>query len=193
MLHNKYFEILEKFLGDYNREIYGRELIGNVNLSQKSIALVLNELRNKGILRSKKRGNMKYFGLNLDNSEMKDIIVSTEITKKLDFLKKYRKLANLFKRDNRVVGIFGSYAKGIQKRDSDVDIFIVGNKIKNDYDLVGEKFNFDISIKYFSESEFRKLIKEKNNLIKEVVLNHILLFGVEKFVNVLWGDYYGFD
>ena len=39
ILQNKYFAILEKYIGDYTREIYGRELIGKVSLSQKSIAL----------------------------------------------------------------------------------------------------------------------------------------------------------
>ncbi len=193
MLHNKYFEVLEKFLGDYNREIYGRELIGKVSLSQKSIALVLVDLERNGILKSKKKGNMKYFKLNLENSEIKDIIISVEFMRKLNFLKKHRKLANIFEKDDRMVGVFGSYAKGIHGKDSDVDVFIIGNKKKLDYFEKGKKFNIDISVKYFSEIEFKKLLKEKNNLIKEMILDHVLIFKTEKFVDFLWEEYYGFN
>ena len=42
MIHNKYYEIMKQFLGDYSRKIYGRELIDKVNISQKNIALTLN-------------------------------------------------------------------------------------------------------------------------------------------------------
>src|SRR3989344_5038676 len=148
MLHNKEFEILEKFLGDFNKEIYGREIIGKVSMSQKAIALALDRLEKEGILASRKSGNIKYFRLNLENSEIKDIIISSEIKRKIIFLKKNKKLANLLRYDTRMVGIFGSYAKGTQKEDSDIDMFIIGKREKEDYDKKGKLFDLEISIKY---------------------------------------------
>lgn len=191
MLHNKYFEILNNFLGDYRREIYGRELVGKVNLSQKSIALALEELEKQGILKSRKSGNMKYFKLNISNPEIKDVLISTEITKKTIFFKKYKKIANLFKKDYRIVGIFGSYAKGVQNNSSDVDLFIINGDSREDYSAKGKTYDINISIKHFKEEEFKKL--KENNLFKEIIKDHIIIFGVEKFINLSWGDYYGFN
>jgi len=193
MLHNKYFEILESFLGDYTKEIYGRGLVGKVSLSQKGIALALDDLEKQNILKSRKEGNMKYFHLNKDNSEMQDILITLELARKIEFLNKHRKLAHIFKQDDRIVGIFGSYAKGIHRSDSDIDIFVVAKRRKNDYEEQGKLVDLEISVKYFSEQEFKNLLKEKNNLLKEVVANHIIIFGVEKFIELVWRVYHGFD
>lgn len=193
MLHNKYFEILSLFLCDYNREIYGRELVGKIPLSQKAIALALDELEKQGILKSRKLGNIKYFKLNIENTEIKDLIISLEIMKKIKFLEKHRKIANIFRKDSRIVGIFGSYAKGIEKKDSDIDVFIVGKIQREDYNKKGEAFDLNISIKYFSEKEFKTLVKKKNNLCKEIIADHILIFGAERFIEIIWREYYGFN
>lgn len=193
MLHKKYFEIVAQFLGDYNRELYGRELIGKVSLSQKSIALSLAELEKEGILTSTKRGSIKFFRLNLQNAEIKDLLMSAESERKLIFFRKHLKIAHIFKNDERVIGIFGSYAKGTQKEDSDIDVFVIGEKIKEDYDKIGKKFDVEISIKYFSEREFNSLIKNENALCKEIIESHILIFGIERFINIVWKEYYAFN
>jgi uncharacterized protein len=94
--------------------------------------------------------------------------------KKIEFLKKHKKLNEIFNIDDRIIGIFGSYSKGTQTNNSDIDLFIIGNKKENDYDLLGKKFDLDISIKYFSIHEFKKLLNKKNPLISEIVKNKVL-------------------
>ncbi len=193
MILNKYYEVLVHYLNDFSREVYGRELLGKVPLSQKAIALTLDKLEKDGILRSRKQGNIKYFKLNVENMGVKDVVTSLEIMKKIRFFDKQRKLANIFRKDNRIVGVFGSYATGMQRKSSDVDIFVIGKRQKEDYDRNGKLFDVDISIKYFTEKEFRKLAKDKNNLCKEIIANHIIVFGVERFIEIIWRDYYGFN
>lgn len=193
MLHNKYFEILKQFLPDYSGQLYGRELIGKVSMSPKNIALTLERLEKENILEVNKKGNMKFYGLNYKNPEVKDIIILTEITNKSYFLKKNRKIAHIFEDEDRVVGIFGSHAKGTQKKDSDVDVFFIGDKRNKDIEEKGKLYDLDVHVLYFSEKEFIKLIKEKNNLCKEIINNHVILFGIEKFVKIIWRDYYGFN
>ena len=193
MLHNKIFIVLEQFLDDYTKQIYGRELIKKVPLSQKNIALTLEALEKEAILKSKISGNRMYYSINLDNTEIKDILTISEIIKKINFLKQQRKIANVFKADNSVVGIFGSYSNNTQKKDSDIDVFIIGKKGKQDYEKSGKSFDLPLSIKYFEENKFKKLLKEKNNLCREIVKNHILIFNSEKFINLIWRNYYGFN
>lgn len=193
MLHDKYFWVLEVFLSDFGREVYGRELEKRIPLSQKGIAIVLDELEEMGILKSRKQGNIKYFSLNIKNLEVKDVILSAETIRKINFLDRHRKLANIFKADDRVVGIFGSYAKGGETKASDVDVFIIGPKVKMDYDKGGDVLDLNLSIKYFSKKDFRRLAKGKNRLVKEIISNHVLIFGAENFIKIVWRDYYGLD
>lgn len=193
MIHNKHYEILKQFIGDYEKDIYGRELVGKVDMSQKGIALELIRLEKEGILRSRKSGNRKYFRLNKENPDTKDLLVATEITRKIEFINKHKVIASIFKQDDRIVGTFGSYAKGTQKQGSDLDVFIVGKQKKDDYDQQGEIFDMEISLKYFTHDEFIKMMREKNNLLKEILQNHIILFNAESFVDMIWRNYYGFD
>ncbi|MDP2750893.1 MAG: nucleotidyltransferase domain-containing protein [Nanoarchaeota archaeon] len=193
MLHNKYFWILEQFLGECDKEVYGRQLAKKLPMSQKAIALSLDELEKEGILTSRAEGNMKYFRLNTKNTELRDILIMAELTKKVNFMRKHRTLANIFRRDERIVGIFGSYARGEEHKASDIDLFIIGGKSGDDYSRKAKSFDLDVSIKYFSESEFRTLLKNKNNLGKEMVKAHVMVFGAEKFISLVWRDFYGFD
>jgi predicted nucleotidyltransferase len=193
MIHSSYFEVLNQFLGDYNREIYGRELVGKVSLSQKSIALALDNLEKEGILTSRKRGNMKFFHLNSKYVGIKDTVTMAEIARKTHFFEKHLVIANLFRNDERIVGLFGSYAKGTQKKDSDVDLFIIGEKTGENYVKKAKIYDLNVSIKYFALEEFKELLKNKNPLVKEVIENHIVLFNAEHFIELLWRNYYGFD
>lgn len=192
MIHNTYFEIIAQFLGDYTREIYGRQLIGKVSLSQKAIALTLEKLESEGVLVSRKSGNMRFYALNKKNPQIKDIITITELTRKTEFLNKHKIIAQVFKGDSRIIGVFGSYAKNIEKKDSDVDIFIIGEKNSTDnYVESAQMFDLDVSIKYFSLKEFKKL--RNNPLVKEIIAHHVILSNAEGFVSIVGKDFYGFD
>jgi predicted nucleotidyltransferase len=192
MLHNKYSAIIEHFLGDYDRRVYGRELVGKAPMSQKSISLALNELEKEGVLKSETVGKMKYFRLNTANPGLKDILLTDEMSRKTRFIRKNRKLALIFREDDRIVGIFGSYARGEQKKGSDIDVFVIGPKKQEDYERAGLKMDLDISVKYFSEGEFENLLAEKNSLCMEIVKDHVMIFGAEKFIMMLWRSY-GFN
>lgn len=193
MLHNKYFHMLRPFLGDYRKELHGRGLTGNVPLSQKGIALALEELEKMAVLKHRKVGNTKHYSLNIGYSEIRDVLSMAEFTRKIEFFSQHRKLAHLFMRDSRIVGIFGSYARGDQKKHSDIDLFVVGEKRKEDYDATGKAYDLDISVRYFPEKDFKKLLENRNELCREIISHHILIFGVEKFINSIWRYFYGFD
>lgn len=193
MLHNKYFHILRPFLGDYQKELHGRGLTGKVPLSQKGIALALEELEKMAILKHRKIGNTKHYSLNRSYSEIRDVLSMAESMRKIEFFLQHRKLAHLFVRDNRIVGIFGSYARGDQKKHSDIDLFVMGEKRKEDYDAAGKAYDLDISVRYFPEKEFKKLLENRNELCSEIIKYHILVFGVEEFIDYVWRYFYGFD
>jgi len=189
MLHNKYFEVMKEFLKEYSREIYGSELVGKVGLSQKAIALVLINLEDEGLLVSKSSGNRKYYSLNFTNPLIVEYLVLFERFVKISFLEKNKKLIDFSKEvPGSVVCVFGSYAKGKNSLDSDLDLLIVGKvdglKIKR----LGEKYGYDIQVFNLSLSSFRK--GSKNNLVlKKCLDDHVLIKGEGLFVQEVlkWG------
>ena len=191
MIHNKYFDVLGMFTGNYQREVYWRELIGKVSIRQKNIALTLDALESLSILKSTMKGTTRSYSLNISHTEIKDVIVIPEIMKTIRFMENNRKVAHVFRQDPRVVGVFGSYAKGAQKESSDIDVFVIGKKSKDEYGEKGKPLGLKISVKCFTLSQWTKLIASGNSLCREIIENHVLLFGAERFVHSVWEDYYG--
>ncbi len=185
MLHNKYYEIIKQFLGDYNKEIYGRELIKKVGISQKNIALTLEELEKAGMLSSKTRGNIRYFFLNKLNPFYKKYLLLAEVENSIEFLKNQPKVSQVLdkiEKNKKIICVFGSYAKGIQKKDSDLDLFIIGKFNEKEIKKIGKDYNLTISIKGGTKYDFVSSLKERNPLLKEILENHILISGYEEFI-----------
>ena len=184
MIHNKYYEIMKQFLGDYSREIYGRELIKKVGISQKNIALTLGGLEEKGILSSRTKGNIKYFSLNKLNPLCRKYIMLVEVENSIEFLRNNFKVAQFFDKINKdkIICVFGSYAKGTQKKSSALDLFIVGKFNEKEIKGIGRDYGLNLSIKGGSKSDFINSLKKGNPLMKEILENHILISGYEKFI-----------
>lgn len=194
MLHNKHLEILSLFLGDYEITHHGRGIIGKVRQSPKTISNTLNEMEKEGILRSKTRGTSKNYSLNKDSLFIKEYLIIAEIMRKIDFLGIHKKIAHIFGRDERIVGIFGSYADGSYNKGSDLDIFIIGNvKRGTDHEKEASKFDIDASVKLFSKKEFFSMLRKRDNLAKEIIRNHVIIKNPESFINEVWRNYYGYD
>jgi len=71
--------------------------------------------------------------------------------------------------------IFGSYAKGSEHEDSDLDLFALGN-IQEVKDLE-KMYNLKINI-----LKSKKIDKEET-IFKEIINNHIILKGEDDFIN----------
>jgi hypothetical protein len=185
-VHDKYFEILEFFLNDYHKDIYGRGLVDKVKLSQKTIALSLIELEKLDILKMKKRGNMKFYSLNHSNGLIKDYISQIELSRKINFFKKNPVLSDIFKSDDRIVGLFERYSESNQS--DAIDVFIIGKKKESDYNSISKMFYVNLNIKYFSISEFNRLMIKKHQEIKRILDTHVLIFGIDRFVDLVYSN-----
>ena len=76
------------------------------------------------------------------------------------------------KSKNNLIILFGSYAKGIPKEDSDIDIYIETNDSKIKEDI--EKINDLISVK---TGKFNP----EDLLIKEIIKNHVIINKAEEY------------
>src|SRR3990167_9530345 len=123
LLNRNQLIVLSEFSQDYSKRVYGRDIAKKHKLNQKTVSNILLKFENQG--------KNKYYFLNRFNPNISEIIKLIEINKKITFLNKHKRFIELFKelekRTNGTLIIFGSYAKGSEHEDSDLDLFALGN------------------------------------------------------------------
>jgi len=170
---------------DYKLEIVG-SLIGNsfhtralakrLKTNPMMISRKIKELRDSNILDYKEEGKNKIYFIK-DTAEARMYIYMAERYKLIKVLERYpflRLIVDEIQKNKKIklAVLFGSYAKGLAKKDSDIDIYIetLNQKIKKELELISSKLNIKTG-KY----------DKKNLLIKEIEKNHIILKGAEVF------------
>ena len=131
----------------------------------------LNALAEEKILLSEYRGHARFFQANTRHPlypELKGIVSKTSGAEGT-----LRRLMEQLK-DVRMALIYGSFAKGKEREDSDIDLLVVGNPraetalIKKLRSLE-EKLQREINYKLFSEIEYRRK-RAKGDLFLEEIL-----------------------
>lgn len=181
-------EIFEEFLGDYSILLTGSFIAKKKKLNQKTTANYLYALEKEGIIKSKTQGKNKNYFLNLDNKEIvKNYILAVEHIRTLEFYKTNLVVKEISEKINGHINgsaiIFGSYAKGIQKKDSDLDILIIGRCNEKEIEKIGRTYHLEISLKVYPKLE-------KDILIKEAVKNHIFIKNPELIIGTLLNGNY---
>jgi uncharacterized protein len=172
--------VLGLFTKGYNREHYIREVEKLLKISSRTALLTLDKLERCGILQSIIKGKIKTY--HIKNSRMSmEYFLMAEQYKRIRFLNENPLIGEILMRldIDGIVLVFGSYAKGLQKEGSDLDIFIVG---KHDRDLIREiglRYGVDVSVKSYPQTVFRK---GDDTLLREIAENHIIVQGAEEYV-----------
>ena len=185
---NKELEIINLFRGNYNARFYLREISKLSKIPLKTCQNVLASLEKTKILKSKTEGKNKYFSLNLENIKTKSYLLQTEIYKMDIFIEKYPQFKMFLKslKTTAPIIVFGSFAKFIADKDSDLDLLVISEKELN---LPFHLLPFKPHQVNLTEKTFLKALREKENLIKEIEENHIILNNHSFYVSVLWIEY----
>jgi len=181
-------QVITLFTKGFNREYYIREVQRLVKISPRTSQLILEDLESKGILESKLRGKIKTYKLQF-NETTKRYLILIEQYKILSYLKNNNFIKEIIEKIsphiNGIGLIFGSYAKGIEKKGSDLDIFIAGEYNKDEIKKISKTYGLDISIKCYPIKTFENNINQ-DFLLKEILKNHIIFSNTELFIeNVL--------
>lgn len=166
-------EIVNELL---NNENHIRGLAKKLNTNHMTIVRKAKELAKDNAVDYKQEGKNKTYFLK-KTIEAKNYAFSAENYKLNKLLKKYPALRGIVEKiqKNRKITLailFGSYAKGISKPDSDIDVYIYTSdkKIKEEVSLIDSKLS--IKIGDYNKSSL---------LIKEIVKNHVIIKGVEQY------------
>lgn len=183
LLNKNSKQVLNELIKQKNSRVYGREIAKRYKMNQKTVANILNKLEEEDLLKYTIEGKNKYYFLNGFNPLIKELVQTIEVEKKADFLKSHKNIAELIRKIEQksegIVVLFGSYAKGAEDKESDLDLFVIGKSNSDDLEKdFGKKINMVKSTK--------EKFDINNPFIKEVLRNHIVLKGVEEFVNLTW-------
>lgn len=184
ILNNKELGILTEFASDYNSKHYGRAIASKLKMNQKTVSNILNNLEKQHIIKFKQEGKNKYYFLNKLNPSTKEMIKLVEIKKRITLFEKYKKFNSLFleieKKSSGITIIFGSYSNFTKNEKSDLDVFVIGNISETD-DLE-TLYNIKINVVKSTKDKF----KSSGLFLKEIINNHIILRGVEEFIDLIW-------
>lgn len=182
-------EILEYMARDIEQGYHASGIAKELKLNQKTVSNYLNKLQKQGMLATTTQGRNKLFYFQRFN--IKPLLLNIETQKNLKFMRKHIKIENILKQLNlKKAIIFGSYAKGTQHKDSDLDIFLVGDYDEDKVREVEKTYNIEIQIHLTSEKNFKKALKQKAVLVGEVIADHIMIGNYEYFTENFLKYYY---
>lgn len=187
-------KVIGLYANDYKKSLHIREIARKTDVDVKSIQIQLKKLEKINILSSVTRGKNKEFSLN-QNIITRYYLIMAECFAVIAYLKRHFLIKKMFSElDSHIDGmvvLFGSYAKEGYTKESDIDLFVIGTQrvdkkiIQKTSDVIGR----DINVKYSSREQFLNGLSRGDPLVKEVVLNHIVLKGADKFCQILWRNY----
>jgi len=153
-----------------------REIAKILNESHSSVLRRLNDLKKENVVEFKIVGKNKVFHLK-NNLVAKNYIFKSESNKLIKLLEMHPEFEVIFEEifnviDEKLIVLFGSYAKGLANKNSDIDIYIE-TKNRNVKKLV-ENVNSKINVKIGS-------FNIDSPLIKEIIKNHVIIKGIEVF------------
>ena len=171
-----------------------RAIARETDIDVKAIQMQLKRLENINVLSSTLKGRNKEYSLNLNNSITNYYIMLAETFSSINYLERnflIKKIISEVKdRIEGVIILFGSFVKGEATKESDIDMFVLTEKINKDaFTEVSNLIGREINVKSTNKKEFLRGLEDSDPLIMEVILNHIILKGIDDFCDIMWRYY----
>ena len=168
-------KILGWLFSNTDEQFFVRQLAKILQENSTNISRELARLENMGILVSYAEGKQKYYQTNKKcpfYEELKGLAQKTVGVIKFisETLRSTPKI--------KIAFIYGSFAKGTELSDSDIDLFLVGNfslktidkVLSNLESMLGREINYVA----FTEKEFREKLVEKDGFVEDVIKSKII-------------------
>jgi predicted nucleotidyltransferase len=174
-------EILSTFLTNPERERYVRGVARITGEDYKNVSRELRNLEEIGLLSSRNEGNLKFFGINkgfVIYDELKSIFMKTKGA--VGVLKE----AVSRGKDIDYAFIYGSFAMGTERAESDIDVMVIGGiSLEGVLALIRgpEEILFrEINVSLYDFQEIQRRMEDNDPFIREVLGgSKIMLAGDE--------------
>jgi len=174
-------ELLVLYFTNPNKKYYLREVERILNFSVGNIRRELIKLESTGLFLSENKGNLVYYYLNKSYplfKELKSIIFKTSGAPKMlhNILEKFKGISQAF--------VYGSFAKGEEREDSDIDLLIIGkvdeDKLIEEIGRLERKLQREINYAIYGKEDFKKKKEGGNPFILDILKEKkIFLIGDE--------------
>ncbi|MBL7160045.1 MAG: nucleotidyltransferase domain-containing protein [Candidatus Aenigmarchaeota archaeon] len=169
------FNVLGIFFREPFRKFYLREAAKKAKVSTQTAKLQLDWLAKNGFLKREKLGNLYLFRANYGSQKFRHFkiafnIFELEKTGLVEYLKSKYEINSLV--------VFGSFAKGEDTPESDIDILLITNS-KQKPDMINyiKKMKKDISLLQYSYKEWEERAKKNKPFYEQILIHGIVLSG----------------
>lgn len=181
-INEKCFLVLSLFSRGFDKEYHVREIQRTLGIGLGTVQSTLKLLERETVLRSRTVGRSRVYTINRTEIS-RFYFVMVEAYNTARFVTKNPLIKETIEaitpHIEKIGLIFGSYAKGLEKEGSDLDVFIVGKYDKKEIDEIGRRYALDISVKNYPAEIFYKEMR-KDILITEVLNDHIAFKGIDE-------------
>ena len=181
------FEVLKSFFPK-GQEITLKEIRSRSKLSYEPVYRTLKHLEEKHLVNIKKIGRTLVYSLEFKRDLVKMAFILYANERKIIFSEKHlvlsKKLSEIQEETVDFLSVFGSYAKGNETKNSDIDIICVDsnkNKIENKLKALRYETNFEFAPVVIPKKEFLKIEKENIHFWEDLVNYGIIFKGYELF------------
>ncbi|MDD4049709.1 MAG: nucleotidyltransferase domain-containing protein [Candidatus ainarchaeum sp.] len=173
------FKVLSYFIENPNTKIHLNELARKLNVSASSVLKYCNSYVKDTVLFKEKKSNSVFFSLNNDNVFVKSFKKSYFIGSILNS-SSFSKFIEENKSSLVSLILYGGYSSGNYSENSDVDILIIYNSDKINYNSIlnlENVFKKEINITKLSLNQWVKKLNQKDEFITSILNNHVCLWG----------------
>lgn len=169
-------KLLSCFFTNPEKSLYVRELGVILNEDPGNLSRELRKLEREGIFISHTKGSVKFYSVNKEHplfDDLKNIIFKTAgVEGSLrQLVSEYAGIELAF--------IYGSYAKGKEKENSDIDIVVVGSFSRDEFTrklrVLESRFNREANFNSYTKAEFRKDSEKNGGFLNMVTKGKIIL------------------
>ncbi|MBU3905064.1 MAG: nucleotidyltransferase domain-containing protein [Nanoarchaeota archaeon] len=199
MLTNNEIRIIECFLPYFENSYTTKEIEDKSGYSHERVYTILMDLSKKGYLLKRKVGKTYLFTVKLKKDLLLPFIHFYTNKKEQFFKSKTISIKNLLNEfiekisNNDLISVivFGSFAKGEETEESDIDVLCVTRK-KYDIDKIAlsltHKYNRKITPVVVLAKDFVNMKKDNPVFYEDLIKFGVILYGMEPLYKLIYGD-----
>lgn len=165
----------------------------DTKLSYVTVHKLIPSLTTRRLVKQEKKGKANLISVDFENAKLEELS-SAVLSEKMALLRNYPQIAILTKEIEEALAgklyillLFGSYAKGKPKKESDIDFLFITPR-REDIEGYKEKINKALRLsalkKHFnivSMDDFMDMLNQKYSVGREAFQQGIVLFGTEPY------------
>jgi predicted nucleotidyltransferase len=156
------------FLAEDFAEYTEKEISKNTGVKKSAVNLALRDLVSLGLIQKRKIGRTALLQADFRHNVVKEIKILKNVIEVHPLIEKLKK-------ESLKITLFGSFASGLNSRESDIDLFVLSNNNEKIRRIINNsEFSERVQLIFKTPSELLKINKNKPLLFKEIEKGKVL-------------------